>query len=140
MLKCRVQPPSLLGLAPLFGLVGVLLVAGTALADLERDVRRALSTSGLGGATVSVSVRDPETGEELVEIDDDRPMIPASNMKLFTSGAALHRFGTEFKARTTFQFDGETLWVIEAATRRRIPDPRGDLLDPRGPGARTPGP
>jgi len=112
VLKSRVQPPPLLGLAPLLGLVGALLVAGTALADLERDVRRALSTAGLGGATVSVSVRNPETGEELVQIDDDRPMIPASNMKLFTSGAALHRFGTEFKARTTFRFDGETLWVI----------------------------
>ena len=73
MLKCRVQPPSLLGLAPLFGLVGVLLVAGTALADLERDVRRALSTSA--GATVSV-VSAIETGEKLVEIDDDRPMVP----------------------------------------------------------------
>ncbi|MCH2144832.1 MAG: D-alanyl-D-alanine carboxypeptidase/D-alanyl-D-alanine-endopeptidase [Phycisphaerales bacterium] len=86
--------------------------ASTASADLEREIRAAIGSSGSGKSIISVSIRNAEDGSELVEIRDDRPMIPASNMKLFTSGAALHRLGTDFFTRTEMRLDDDTLWLV----------------------------
>ena len=106
MLKSRLH------LIILLGLLGLTSITSQAAADLEGRIESALANAGLGRTQVSVSVRDPATGDELVEIHDDRPMIPASNMKLFTSGAALHRFRDEFKTKTSFKLDGRNLWVV----------------------------
>ena len=85
------------------------LPAGAGLRDeIEIEIRRAQ----LGGATVAVSVRDAETGAVLVDESAGELMIPASNMKLFTSGAALHVLGPRFEFRTRAIIDGERLVIV----------------------------
>src|SRR5690606_2719113 len=86
-------------------------LVATAHADLSDQVRNAITRSGLDGARIAVSVRDCTSGEHLVSVAGDTPMIPASNMKLFTSGAALHVLGPRFRFRTRFLHDGDRLWV-----------------------------
>ena len=85
------------------------LPAGAGLRDeIEIEIRRAQ----LGGATVAVSVRDAETGAVLVDENAGELMIPASNMKLFTTGAALHVLGPRFEFRTRAIIDGEHLVIV----------------------------
>ncbi|MBN1356213.1 D-alanyl-D-alanine carboxypeptidase/D-alanyl-D-alanine-endopeptidase [bacterium] len=47
-----------------------------------------------------IAIIDLSTGEILFSIDANNPMIPASNMKLFTTAAALDRLGPEFQFET----------------------------------------
>ena len=76
-------------------------LASTAVAgSLESDVTALVRGAKLPGATISVSVRDAADGRELVDLSADRPMIPASNMKLLSTGAALDGLGPEFRFRT----------------------------------------
>lgn len=43
----------------------------------------------------------------LVDIDADNLVVPASNMKLITTGAAMHMFGPEHRFKTGIGYDGE---------------------------------
>lgn len=79
---------------------------------IETRTREALRTAGLGTTTTSISIRDAGDMEELVEIHDQRQMLPASNMKLFTSGAALHKLGSDYSFSSSLMLDGRTLWFI----------------------------
>lgn len=82
------------------------------LPDFEREVERLVENAGLGEAVVGVSVVDSATGTALASFRADEPHIPASNMKLLTSGAALHVLGPDFRFRTRLVQDGDRLIVI----------------------------
>lgn len=75
-------------------------------------VSSAVSSSGLRNASVAVSVRDLQTGQLLVNIEGDRLMVPASNMKVLTTGAALHVLGPDFQFRTRMVRSGDRLTVV----------------------------
>jgi D-alanyl-D-alanine carboxypeptidase/D-alanyl-D-alanine-endopeptidase (penicillin-binding protein 4) len=80
-------------------------------ADLRSDVELEITRAQLGTATVAISVRDAETSSVLVAVNDEAPLIPASNMKLLSSGAALHVLGPEFAFRTRLVRAGGRLVV-----------------------------
>ncbi len=82
-------------------LVCGLVWASSAAADIESDLRNVLQSANLGSTRVSVFVQDAQTGEVLAEIDADRMMVPASNLKLVTTAAALAVLGPEFAFETT---------------------------------------
>ena len=75
-----------------------------AAAELGSDIRRSVSTSGLG-ELVSYSVVDVGTGQTIASGGDFTLRKPASNMKLLTTGAALESLGPEFKFRTQLKVD-----------------------------------
>jgi D-alanyl-D-alanine carboxypeptidase/D-alanyl-D-alanine-endopeptidase (penicillin-binding protein 4) len=80
--------------------------------SLETLVKDAIRKAQLGDTTVSISIRNANDSTELVEVRDSQAMLPASNMKLFTSGAALHVLGKDFSFRSSLVLDGEHLWFI----------------------------
>jgi D-alanyl-D-alanine carboxypeptidase/D-alanyl-D-alanine-endopeptidase (penicillin-binding protein 4) len=86
----------------LFPLFALLLVAAAARADLRGEIEIAIRGGSLDGASVGISVLEagPGAGRTLVGLRDDEMMIPASNLKLFTTGAALHMLGAEFRFKT----------------------------------------
>ncbi|MCC6321617.1 MAG: D-alanyl-D-alanine carboxypeptidase/D-alanyl-D-alanine-endopeptidase [Phycisphaerales bacterium] len=102
----------------LIGFVAVFVAAGAAFGQsLERKVRDALAEARLGTAHVGVSIMDVQSSAELVAFetgargDTGKGFIPASNLKLLTSGAALCVLGPEFEFRTSFLQDGERLII-----------------------------
>jgi D-alanyl-D-alanine carboxypeptidase/D-alanyl-D-alanine-endopeptidase (penicillin-binding protein 4) len=93
-------------------LFGLLAATSLARADLRSEVDLALRAAPLKGARVAVSVRDADTGATLVSVNADEPFIPASNLKILTSGAALHVLGPKFAFRTRLVRDADRLIVI----------------------------
>ncbi len=97
---------------------------------IRARVDRALTAAGQ--ATVTVVVRDIASGETWVDRDGDAPAKPASVLKLFTTAAALERFGPDFAFETNFLL-GPVVETPEGATRELWVIGGGDpgLADPR---------
>ncbi|MHC4800597.1 MAG: D-alanyl-D-alanine carboxypeptidase/D-alanyl-D-alanine endopeptidase [Planctomycetota bacterium] len=103
--------------------LAALAAAATAGAGLPAEVEIIIRRAELSNASIAVSVRDAETGAPLVSRNDGDMMIPASNMKLLTTGAALHVLGPEFDFRTRLLADGDRL-VIAGAGDPGFGDPK----------------
>lgn len=110
------------------GALAVSVCGATALGQsLERKVRNALSDARLGNAHVGVSVWDIDNRTELVSIEtggkgSEPGFIPASNLKLLTSGAALCVLGKNFEFQTLFVQQGDRL-VIRGMGDPGLADP-----------------
>jgi len=61
----------------------------------------------LGTDNISVSIRDPETGEIVYEKNGDVGMKPASTLKLLTAASALHTLGEQHRFQTDVYTDGK---------------------------------
>jgi D-alanyl-D-alanine carboxypeptidase/D-alanyl-D-alanine-endopeptidase (penicillin-binding protein 4) len=123
-------------------------------ADLRSRLDAVLQSRGLKGARVGALVVTREDGRVVYQREPDRPLVPASNLKILTSVAALsvwgptHRFVTEIFATSPLDPQGsigalvvrgggdpaltsEQLWRLAADLRllgiRRVRD--GLLLD-----------
>lgn len=95
--------------------IAILLVFVRALGadDLSRILREAIETGDVGRTTIGISVIDADTGLRIVEgLGDEQLLIPASNMKLLTSGAALLALGRDFSFRTELRVSGTSLIVV----------------------------
>ncbi len=85
--------------------------------SLDKRVENALAQARLGNAHVGVSVLDLSTGQQLVKLsagNGDAGFTPASNLKLFTSGAAFLVLGKDFEYQTKIVVDGDRLIVVGA--------------------------
>ncbi len=74
---------------------------------LSTQLNEILSDNQLNGAIAGVSVRSSSTGELLYENYGDTRLTPASNMKLFTAGAALETLGPNYRFSTELLADGK---------------------------------
>ncbi|MGM0752711.1 MAG: D-alanyl-D-alanine carboxypeptidase/D-alanyl-D-alanine endopeptidase [Bacillota bacterium] len=76
-------------------------------ADLEQQIHDILADERLDGAIGSVSVRDAESGEIILDRLGDIRLKTASNMKLLTAAAALHTLGPDYTFKTEILTDGQ---------------------------------
>lgn len=90
------------------GLVSLLLAVAPVWADVQTEAQEIIRTAGLGNAKVAVTAVDLNSGETLVAILPDEPMIPASNLKLITSAAAIDVLGPDFVFESQLQLAGHT--------------------------------
>ncbi|MFN0012864.1 MAG: D-alanyl-D-alanine carboxypeptidase/D-alanyl-D-alanine-endopeptidase [Phycisphaerales bacterium] len=104
-------------------LASLALCAGAVGQSLERQLRDVLGDSKLGNAQVGVCVVDVATGDLLATINEKQSLVPASNLKLLTSGAALWTLGKDFEFRTRLLKVGDTL-VISASGDPGFAEPR----------------
>jgi D-alanyl-D-alanine carboxypeptidase/D-alanyl-D-alanine-endopeptidase (penicillin-binding protein 4) len=65
-----------------------------------------------GKIVFGARVIELKTGRELYAHDIDRPLMPASNMKLPVGSAGLDFFGPDHIFKTYLAMDGEDLWLI----------------------------
>ncbi|HZZ42596.1 MAG TPA: D-alanyl-D-alanine carboxypeptidase/D-alanyl-D-alanine-endopeptidase [Tepidisphaeraceae bacterium] len=80
--------------------------------DLKTRLHTALHERDSSGAILAARVIDLNTHQELFAENLDRPMKPASNLKLFTTSATLDRFGPKHTFDTYLAMDGDDLWII----------------------------
>jgi D-alanyl-D-alanine carboxypeptidase/D-alanyl-D-alanine-endopeptidase (penicillin-binding protein 4) len=85
-------------------------------ANLERRVRELVNATKFKNGEVSVSIRACDDGDgpgrEIVAIAASRPMIPASNMKVVSTGAALHQLGADFEFTTRVVRDRDRFTIV----------------------------
>lgn len=85
-------------------------------ADLAADVRAVLKDKYLAKAKAGVAIAKLEEGSGkagvLFQSDGSMPLIPASNLKLITTAAALDRLGPDFRFRTQLVLKGEDLYLL----------------------------
>jgi D-alanyl-D-alanine carboxypeptidase/D-alanyl-D-alanine-endopeptidase (penicillin-binding protein 4) len=77
--------------------------------SLHTEIDALLNVEWLRYGYCGVVVRDLQTGETLYRRDSERVLIPASNMKLLVTAAALHRLGPEYRFRTRVWMRGTLL-------------------------------
>jgi serine-type D-Ala-D-Ala carboxypeptidase/endopeptidase (penicillin-binding protein 4) len=77
--------------------------------SLHAEIDALLNVEWLRYGYCGVVVRDLQTGETLYTRDAERVLIPASNMKLLVTAAALHRLGPEYRFRTRVWMRGTLL-------------------------------
>ncbi|MHC4841878.1 MAG: D-alanyl-D-alanine carboxypeptidase, partial [Planctomycetota bacterium] len=87
----------------------LVLAAGSASSgtSLERAIAaKTTKTEGKRG-TFGAKIVDLDSGKVLYSHNADRALIPASNMKLYTSAAALCKLGHDFEFKTRVYADGQ---------------------------------
>lgn len=90
--------------------------------SLARRVDRLIDAADIGNARFGVLVREVGAAAPLVSIDADDGFIPASNMKLLTSGAALAILGPDFVFRTEIAIDGGRV-IVRGSGDPALADP-----------------
>ena len=78
----------------------------------SRSVSELLKTVHSPKEKISVTVARADTGQIIFSYNGKEPMIPASNMKLIVSAAALHYLGPDYVFETRIGLLGEHLIVI----------------------------
>jgi D-alanyl-D-alanine carboxypeptidase/D-alanyl-D-alanine-endopeptidase (penicillin-binding protein 4) len=74
---------------------------------LDKRIDRILAASDAQRGAWGIEVVDFSSGKLLYGRDADQLFIPASNMKMFTTAAALEKLGPDYVFRTTVESDGE---------------------------------
>ncbi len=91
--------PRILSMLFMIATLCTLSIAGPL--DLKLD--RLVANASLGKGKTAIHIIDLDTGRELGEFNSNELMIPASNMKLLSSGAALMVLGENFDFRTSIE-------------------------------------
>ena len=92
-------------LAGIYGASAQSTLAGKA-AQLQAAVEGITADPALSEAVMSICARSGD-GRTLVDIDGDNMVMPASNMKLISTGAALHALGSDYRFKTGLGHDGK---------------------------------
>lgn len=87
-------------------------LVGCAGRQLQTKVDSTLHQLDSTGVVFGARILELPSGRELYASSADEPMIPASNMKLLATAAALDMWPTDHTFKTYFAMDGDDLWVI----------------------------
>lgn len=75
--------------------------------QLRNDLTQLVRNAERSGSKLSILVVSLDRGDTLYSLNPDLPVAPASNMKLFTTAAALYYLGPDFRYSTYVLGDGE---------------------------------
>lgn len=78
---------------------------GTGVIDIQEDIKRLAADPALAEGVVSICARTGD-GRIVADVNRMQMMVPASNMKLITTGAALNELGADYRFETAIGYDG----------------------------------
>ena len=99
---------NLSSIKPLMIFLSLSIVPAMAQPTLQKQAEAILADPSFRSASVGVCVKDA-SGQKIVDINADKSLVPASNMKLITTGAALHRLGADYRFRTEIGYSGQII-------------------------------
>lgn len=76
--------------------------------SLQESIKAITADRALSEATIGICARTGD-GRTLIDIDADNMIIPASNMKLISTGTALHKLGPDHRFSTKIGYDGQII-------------------------------
>jgi len=95
-----------------FAIVLCLCLVGLAKDDLSERLNAIVSRPSQKKVEFAVHIIKADTGRAVYSRNVQKPMPPASNMKLITTAAALEMLGADFEYKTTVALYGDTVIVI----------------------------
>ena len=81
-------------------------------ADLAGKVETIVASQAQGKVRIAVKIVNPASGSVIYSYNASSPLIPASNMKLVTTAAALNYLGPDFTYPTSVGLIGDSIAVI----------------------------
>lgn len=75
--------------------------------NLGAQIRAVINQPQMASALWGIDVVDLETGQTVYSLNPDHLFLPASNVKLFTTAAALATAGPDYRFRTTIETSGK---------------------------------
>ena len=93
---------------------------------VQKATARVLASSALGA--YSALVIDPATDQVLLEVNANKPRIPASTIKLLTAAAALEVLGPRTRLATKVMRDGNTITLVGGGDTSLVRARGGDPL------------
>jgi len=91
----------------LFSIITLLLLLFPAKLNSHPVIEKFLNAPYMKGASVSIMIKDIDSGVVLCHYDSEKEVIPASVMKIVTTAAALEILGEKFRYETAVMYDGE---------------------------------
>lgn len=76
--------------------------------EIKSTVKEAIDNPALANSVISICARTGD-GRMLLDVNSEDMIMPASNMKLISTGASLHTFGPDFRFQTSISHDGEII-------------------------------
>ncbi|WP_297099544.1 D-alanyl-D-alanine carboxypeptidase/D-alanyl-D-alanine-endopeptidase [uncultured Draconibacterium sp.] len=92
-----------------FSLLFLLIFSGQILAQnsFKSSVEKLLQQDNYKNASVGMNVIDLNSGETVFSLDPNKLLVPASTMKMITSGTALEILGAEYRFKTQISYTGK---------------------------------
>lgn len=73
--------------------------------DIQKRIEKLITSDVVSQASVSICAIKGDS-RNIVDINSTQMLVPASNMKLISTGAAIHHFGPDYRYETTIAYDG----------------------------------
>lgn len=73
---------------------------------IQNRIAKFLKRPGVRSAQWGIQILDPSTSSVLLEVNPDKPFLPASVLKVVTTAAALEKLGPDFRYRTGVYTNG----------------------------------
>ncbi|MFM7383167.1 MAG: D-alanyl-D-alanine carboxypeptidase/D-alanyl-D-alanine-endopeptidase [Microcystaceae cyanobacterium] len=90
-----------------------LLAQTTCQAQLTQKIDRLLQQSDLATSSWGIVIQNAQTQAVLYEYNGDRLLVPASNVKLLTTGAALLKLGADYQFKTPVYVRGQAPYLSQ---------------------------
>jgi D-alanyl-D-alanine carboxypeptidase/D-alanyl-D-alanine-endopeptidase (penicillin-binding protein 4) len=86
--------------------------ACTACGKLANQIDGIINRTSQKKVQFAIHIINADSGKTIYSHNPNRPMVPASNMKLITAAAALHFLGPEFRYKTIVGLQDEALVIV----------------------------
>jgi len=80
--------------------------------DIQSSINNLVNHAALKNASVSIHIQDLDSNTTLGKYDGEKSLIPASSLKLITTGVALEKLGADFRYETKLISGNQNIYIL----------------------------